>query len=120
MLASALASVVLPVPGHVLEQQVALGEQAGQRQPDDVALAEHGQLDVLGHRLEGLPEPGGAVAADAHASHRRRGSAPREGVQERWSRTKLDSSVMGWATSTVRACALSVSARLGSKYPAFL
>ena len=55
VLASARASIVLPVPGEVLEQQVALGDQAGERQPDDVALAEHGLLDVAGHRARSVP-----------------------------------------------------------------
>jgi hypothetical protein len=44
--ARARASWVLPVPGHVLEQQVALGEQAGEGQPGDVLLAEDGLFDV--------------------------------------------------------------------------
>ena len=48
--ASALASMVLPTPGHVLDQQVALGEQHGQGEADDVALA-------LDHRLDRLADP---------------------------------------------------------------
>ena len=52
--------------GDVLEQEVPLGEQAGQRQPDDVALAEHGLLDVVGQLVEGLLEPGGLLLGDGH------------------------------------------------------
>ena len=44
--ASALARVVLPTPGHVLDQQVPLGEQHDQRQPDDVVLALDHAADV--------------------------------------------------------------------------
>ena len=44
--ASALASVVLPDAGHVLDQQVALGEQHDERQPHHVVLALHHAADV--------------------------------------------------------------------------
>ena len=44
--ASALASIVLPTPGHVLDEQVALGEQHGDGGADDVRLA----LDHRVHR----------------------------------------------------------------------
>ena len=40
--------------GEVLEQDVALGQQAGQRQAHDVALAQHGLLHVVGQLVEGL------------------------------------------------------------------
>ena len=44
--ASALARVVLPDPGHVLDQQVTLGEQHHEGQPHDVVLALHDAADV--------------------------------------------------------------------------
>ena len=44
--ASDLASIVLPTPGHVLDEQVPLGEQHHQRQADDVGLALDDALDV--------------------------------------------------------------------------
>ena len=37
--ARALLSIVLPTPGHVLDEQVPLGEQHHERGPDDVGLA---------------------------------------------------------------------------------
>ena len=55
--ASALASMVLPTPGHVLDEQVALGEQHGQRQPDDLGLA----LDDLLDRLADPVRCGGEI-----------------------------------------------------------
>ena len=42
----ALARTVLPVPGHVLDQQVAAAQQRDQRQADLVVLADDHALDV--------------------------------------------------------------------------
>ena len=56
-LASARASIVLPVPGQVLQQQVAARDQAGQAEPDDVVLAEDGRLDVVHDALERVGVP---------------------------------------------------------------
>ena len=42
----ALARTVLPVPGHVLDQQVAAAQQRDQRQADFVVLADDDALDV--------------------------------------------------------------------------
>ena len=44
--AIAFASVVLPMPGHVLEQDVALAEQRHHRQPHHVGLADDDALDA--------------------------------------------------------------------------
>ena len=46
--ASALASIVLPTPGHVLDEQVPLGEQHGDGEPDRLALALDDGLDRRG------------------------------------------------------------------------
>ena len=51
--------------GEVLEQQVALGEQAGQREPGHVLLAEDGLLDVADELVEGVGEPGDLLLRDA-------------------------------------------------------
>jgi hypothetical protein len=52
----------------VLEEQVPLGEHAGQRESDDVLLAEHGLTDVGDELVEGLGKPGGLVLGDGHRS----------------------------------------------------
>ena len=52
--------------GEVLQEQVPLGEHAGQRQADDVLLAEHGLVDVGDHLAERLGEPLGLVGGDCH------------------------------------------------------
>ena len=57
--ASALANFVLPTPGHVLDQQVTLGEQHRDAEPDDVVLAVDDLIDVG-------RDP---VADDAHVLH---------------------------------------------------
>ena len=55
---------------EVLEEHVALGEQAGQREARHVLLAEDGLLDVADELVEGVGEPRdlllGDVAGDAH------------------------------------------------------
>ena len=95
---------------EVLDEQVPLGDQARQGEPDDVALAKDGALDVLRHRLEGVAEPLHALGARRHGGHRRGvGSS----VNGRSSETKLASTVIGCRTSTARERALSVSASLG-------
>ena len=53
--------------GQVLEQQVALGDQAGQRQPDHPVLAEQGEAHVVGHVGEPGLEPRRAVGTQRHA-----------------------------------------------------
>ena len=54
---------------EVLEQQVPLGEHAGQGQPDDVLLAEHRLVARWRPACrERLGEPGGLVGGDGHAS----------------------------------------------------
>jgi hypothetical protein len=45
--------------GVVLEQQVPLGQQAGQRQAHGPLLAAHGHLDVADQLVEGLGKPRG-------------------------------------------------------------
>ena len=62
--------------GQVLEQQVALGDQAGQRQPDHLVLAEQGETHVVGHVGEPGPEPRRAVGTQRHAGEGN-ASAPR-------------------------------------------
>ncbi len=52
VLATALASIVLPGARVALEQQVAVGDHAGQREPHLVRLAEHGDSDVVDASLE--------------------------------------------------------------------
>ncbi len=52
--------------GHVFEQHVALAEHRGEHELDDVALAEHRPLDVVGDGGEGLREPGGLFGGDRH------------------------------------------------------
>ena len=42
----ALARTVLPVPGHVLDQQVAAAQQRDEREADLVVLADDDALDV--------------------------------------------------------------------------
>ena len=44
--AIALARTVLPVPGHVLDQQVAAAQQRDEREADLVVLADDDALDV--------------------------------------------------------------------------
>ena len=50
--------------GHVLEQQVTLGEQAHQRRGDLVALALDDELDVLQDAVEVVAEPFGVLVGD--------------------------------------------------------
>ena len=50
--AIAFAIDVLPVPGHVVDEQMALGEQAAQRQSDRLRLATHDAFDVVDQRVE--------------------------------------------------------------------
>ena len=62
-------SIVLPRPGHALEQDVAVGEQAGERLADEVALADDDPADLA---LDGLRRArrtprGRGVAAGAAA-----------------------------------------------------
>ena len=51
---SALASIVLPTPGHVLDQDVALAEQRHERHPHLDVLADDHALDAGDHPLGGL------------------------------------------------------------------
>ena len=64
--ATARASEVLPVPGDVLEQHVTVAEHRGQHELDDVALAQHRPLDVVGDLAERLREPGRLLLRDGH------------------------------------------------------
>ena len=64
--ASARASEVLPVPGHVLEQHVAVAQHRGEDEFDDVALSEDGPLHVVGDLAERLREPGRLLLRDGH------------------------------------------------------
>ena len=52
--AIAWASVVLPTPGHVLDQQVTAGQQAGQALPYLQTLADDYAADLGGGRAEFL------------------------------------------------------------------
>ena len=49
-------SIVLPRPGHALEEDVAVGEQAGQRLPDQLALADDDLADLALDRGRALGE----------------------------------------------------------------
>ena len=71
--ASARASIVLPTPGHVLDEQVPLGEQDGQRDLDGLALAVDHRLD-RGH--------------DRPAVEQELGDRQRPGVQRRGRRPR--------------------------------
>src|SRR6476661_3445924 len=51
--------------GEVLEEHVALGEQAGQREARHVLLAQDGLLDVADQLVEGVREPGDLLLRDA-------------------------------------------------------
>ncbi len=66
--ASACASVDLPTPGNVLDQQVAAGEQAGEREAQRLVLADDDAVELREHR--GEPRRGGRAAwlsgADGH------------------------------------------------------
>ena len=61
-----LGELGLAGAGVVLEQEVALGEQAGQRQADDVVLAANRLTDISGHLRKGGREPLGLLCSDAH------------------------------------------------------
>ncbi len=52
VLASACASVVLPTPGKILDQQMPACEQAGKRQADLVFLAEDDAADLNDNGIE--------------------------------------------------------------------
>ena len=52
--------------GGVLEQHVALGEHRGQHEADDLALAQHGLVDVVDEAGEGALEPGCLFGGHAH------------------------------------------------------
>ena len=52
--------------GHILEQHVAVAEHRRQHELDDVALAEHRPLDVVGDLPERLREPGRLLLRDGH------------------------------------------------------
>ena len=52
--AIALASTVLPVPGHVLDQEVAAAQQRDEREADLVVLADDDALDVGEDLVAGL------------------------------------------------------------------
>ena len=52
--AMALASIVLPVPGHVLDQEVAAAQQRDEREADLVVLADDDALDVGEDRVADL------------------------------------------------------------------
>ena len=64
--ASARASCVLPVPGKSSRSMCPSRQQAGQGEPRDVLLAEHGPLDVADELVEGVREPGHLLLRDAH------------------------------------------------------
>ena len=51
---------------RVLEEQVPLGEHAGQRQADDLFLAQECLADVVRDPREGVGEPVGVVCGDFH------------------------------------------------------
>ena len=89
--------------GEVLEQQVALGDQAGQRQPDDVALAEHRLGDVVGDQVEGVAEPGtsAAVAAAGDSVAAVGGVMTAAVVGTGWVTGWATGWVTGWATGWV-------------------
>ena len=53
---------------EVLQQDVALGQQAGQGEAYDVPLAEDGLLHVVGQLVEGLLEPAGLLEGDRHGA----------------------------------------------------
>ena len=69
---------------EVLQQDVALRQQAGQRQAHHMALAKDGLLHVVGELVEGGLEPLGLFRADRHAVFLSR----REG-RGRWSGVKV-------------------------------
>src|SRR5690554_3486686 len=52
--------------GKVLEQQVALAEQSGERQPDDKGLAQEYLVDVGHQSVEDVCEPAGLLGGHAH------------------------------------------------------
>ena len=68
--AIALASIVLPTPGHVLDQQMAFGDKRDQRQSDLVVLAADDPLDVVLERVELVGEglPVARLFAKLHAT----------------------------------------------------
>ena len=54
LVAIALARTVLPVPGHVLDEQVAAAQQRDEREADLVVLADDDALDVGEDPVAGL------------------------------------------------------------------
>jgi hypothetical protein len=44
--------VVLPTPGHVVDQQVAAGQQAGEGEADLLVLADHDLADLAGGGMQ--------------------------------------------------------------------
>ena len=97
--ASACASVVLPTPGHVLDQQVAARQQAGEAQADLRRLAEDDRLERLerarqagrvrvGARRASFTAPASRARARAARSRLARGAleAPRR-ARARWRTT---------------------------------
>ena len=81
--ASARARTVLAVPGHVLEEHVAVAGERGEHERDLVVLAVHDGLDVAEQRAGDLgrsAERGGVRSAPLNARHIGHGSrAAREG-----------------------------------------
>ena len=85
----ALARTVLPVPGHVLDEQVAAAQQRDEREPDLVVLADDDALDVGEDLVPGFLDlrhrplsrlGGGTVASDCGCSGVRRTVGPVCGV----------------------------------------
>ena len=85
--ASVRTSIVLPRPGHALEQHVAVREQPDERVPDELALADDDLADLgldgagaLGERLGGeavrLAGAAGAPAGAVDASMSPPGGGP--------------------------------------------
>ena len=90
--ASALASVVLPDPGHVLDEQVPLGQQRHQGQPDDGVLALH-------HAAHVLRDPAGGrrdvdALAGGSAGRPRRLGHPSHGTWRRRSRGVIGAALL--------------------------
>ena len=58
---SALPRLVLPTAGHVLDEQVAAGDQAGDREPDGLVVALHDKGDVFHESARKLGRQGGVL-----------------------------------------------------------
>ena len=71
--AIALARTVLPVPGHVLDQQVAAAQQRDEGEADLVVLADDDALDVGEDLVAGFLDL--ASSASLAGSRRRRAGA---------------------------------------------